>query len=69
MARYSFSVGIAGTLDPATDRPMRETWTRRCDSDAQAEKYARRLSEDRRRAWVQIARAGATWGLRAPTEG
>lgn len=69
LVTYTFSIAIDGTLDPATDQPEREKWVRKYKFDAEAEAFARRLSEDRRCASVRIHRPDATWNLRAPTEG
>lgn len=62
LTTYTFLVKQAGW---AEDDPHHEKWIRELDSDAQAELHARRISEDKRGAWVQIKRAGASWGLKA----
>ena len=66
LTRYTFLVqtsdvggGVDG-MDPTYDASVKQL-----DSDAQAELHARRISEDRRGAWVKIKRADASWGLAA----
>jgi hypothetical protein len=68
MTTYTFSIATS-EFNIETGQPKREKWVRAGDSDAWAEQFARRLSEDHRRAVVRIHRPDATWSIRAPTEG
>jgi hypothetical protein len=60
--RYRLSVPTA-EFDRETGLPRRETWVRQCDSDAQAELWARRISEQHGGIRVRIQRGDATWSV------
>jgi hypothetical protein len=62
MTTYTFSVPTA-EFNIETGQPKREKWVRRCDSDAQAELWARRISEDKRGVSVRVHRPGADWSV------
>lgn len=66
LTRYTFRVAKSGgELDIETGRQLCDTIIGRCDSDAQAELQARRISDDRNGAWVKISRADASWSVQA----
>lgn len=61
--RYTFLIKQGGWAD---DDPHYDRWVRTFAHDAQAELFAKRLSEDQRGAWVTIKRGGASWQVKDP---
>jgi hypothetical protein len=62
MTRYTMSIPT-DEFNIGTGQPKRETWVRRCDTDAQAELWARRISEQHGGRRVRIQRGDATWSV------
>jgi CYTH domain-containing protein len=61
LTRYTFLIKEDGW---AVDDPHHHRWVRTFTADAQAEAFAKRLSEDHRGAWVTIKRPDASWQVK-----